>query len=151
MKKTIFTLAITTLVTGTLLNGCKSSTKKEENVQKTSKEVKEEFNTAKDDAEQKEIDAEEWKAFRNESEAKIKNNEERITELKAKMKKPGKKFDEVYAKKIDKLEQKNKNMKTRIETYETIKSEWQSFKREFNHDMDELGQALKDFAVNNKN
>jgi len=29
-------------------------------------------------------------------------------------------------------------------------SDWQSFKREFNHDMDELGHSLKDFTVDNK-
>jgi len=28
--------------------------------------------------------------------------------------------------------------------------EWETFKREFNHDMDELGKALKDLTVDNK-
>ena len=31
-----------------------------------------------------------------------------------------------------------------------IQSNWESFKREFNHDMDEIGQALKDLTVDNK-
>jgi hypothetical protein len=29
-------------------------------------------------------------------------------------------------------------------------SDWQSFKREFNHDMDELGNAFNNLTVNNK-
>jgi hypothetical protein len=38
-----------------------------------------------------------------------------------------------------------------MDTYKNdANSNWQSFKREFKHDTDELGQALKDFTVNNK-
>jgi hypothetical protein len=37
-----------------------------------------------------------------------------------------------------------------MDTYEKKQSDWESFKREFNHDMDELGQALKDLTVDNK-
>ncbi|MBK7336847.1 MAG: hypothetical protein IPJ00_12050 [Saprospirales bacterium] len=94
---------------------------------------------------------EEWQAFRNETEARIKVNEARIAELKVKMKKSGKSMDALYADKINALEQKNKDLKTRMDNYEQNKTEWQAFKREFNRDMDELGQALKDFSVDNKN
>jgi hypothetical protein len=31
-----------------------------------------------------------------------------------------------------------------------IPGDWESFKREFNHDVDELGQALKDLTVDNE-
>jgi chromosome segregation ATPase len=94
---------------------------------------------------------EEWKAFKTETELQIKANENRIAELRAKMKKSGKTFDEMYEKNINNLEQKNKDLKARLNGYETNQSDWESFKREFNHDMDELGQALKDLTVDNKN
>jgi DNA-directed RNA polymerase subunit N (RpoN/RPB10) len=35
--------------------------------------------------------------------------------------------------------------------YEKSQSDWEAFKREFNHDMEELGKALKDLTVDNKN
>ena len=94
--------------------------------------------------------AEEWKEFKNDSEIKIRNNEIRIAELKAKMNKPGTTLDPLYEKRIDTLEKKNRDLKARIADYEKSQSDWQTFKREFNHDMDELGQALKDFTVDNK-
>ena len=81
---------------------------------------------------------------------KIKENEVRIAELKVKMKKPGKILDPLYEKKIEMLEQKNIDLKAKMEAYEKNQSDWESFKREFNHDMDELGSALKDLTVDNK-
>jgi hypothetical protein len=65
------------------------------------------------------------------------------------MKMPGKTLDPLYEKKIEILEQQNKDLKKRIEDYETSQSDWEKFKSEFNHDMEELGKALKDFTVDN--
>ena len=61
--------------------------------------------------------AEEWKTIRNESELKIKENEIRITELNAKMKKTGELFDALYQKKIDNLEKENRYLKARLEGF----------------------------------
>ena len=154
MKKTIFTLAIATmLITGTIYTGCQSQTQKSETARDKVQDAKEDLRDARKDANieaQKVATAEEWKTFRLESDAKISDNESRIAKLKVKMNKPGKTLDARYEKKIDALEQKNKELKTRIEEYETSQSDWQSFKREFNHDMDELGQAFKDLTGNNE-
>ena len=39
----------------------------------------------------------------------------------------------------------------KLDNYKVDASEnWESFKREFNHDMSELGDALKDITVDNK-
>ena len=41
-------------------------------------------------------------------------------------------------------------MKKRLEDYKAdSKDKWESFKTEFNHDMDELGSAFKDLTVKN--
>ena len=100
--------------------------------------------------EQKAADEKEWMDFKTASEVKIKENETRITELKAEMTKSGKKLDAAYEKKIVAEEEKNKALETRMTAYHTGQRDWAEFKREFNHDMDELGQALKDLTVNNK-
>jgi hypothetical protein len=147
MKKTIITLAVVvSVVSGTLFTACGPATPKEEAAKDQVQQAKDELKDA-----QKAATAEEWQAFKDESEVKIKDNEIRIAELKAKIKKSGKELDALYEKKIEALEQQNKDMKARISAYETNKkSDWESFKREFNHDMDELGKALKDLTVDNK-
>jgi chromosome segregation ATPase len=153
MKKVIFILAMTTtFMTVTIFTGCQSSTQKQEAAQAKVKDARQDLNEAQKNANevaQKAATAEEWKTFKRESELKIKNNEIRIAELKIKLKNPGEIFDALYENKIIKLEQQNKDVKAKLEAYEKSQSNWESFKREFNHDMDELGKALKDLTVNN--
>ena len=154
MKKVIFMLAVSSMfIASTFLTSCQSETQKSDAAQTKVQDAKEDLKEAQTDAAvaaQKAANAEEWKAFKTESEAKIKANEVRIAELKDKMKTSGKTMDTVYSKNVDLLEQRNKDLKNRMDAYEKGQSDWESFKREFNHDMDELGQALKDLTVNNK-
>jgi hypothetical protein len=154
MNKTIITLAITSmLVAGSVFTSCKSPAQKEDAAQAKVEDAQQDLNAAQDKADAatlKVATAEEWKIFKTESEIKIRDNEIRIAELKAKMKKPGKVFDSMYEKRIDALEQQNRDLRLRMETYEKSQSDWETFKAEFNHDMDELGKALKDLTVDNK-
>jgi len=59
---------------------------------------------------------------------------------------------EKYDSQIAELESKNAAMKVRITDYKDDgKDKWQSFRTEFNRDMDELGNSLKNFnTTNNK-
>jgi uncharacterized protein HemX len=146
MKKTLISLAIVaSALAVSIFTSCGPANPKEQADQTQVKKDKEELKI-----DQRAATAEEWKTFKDESELKIKDNEARIAELKAKIKKSGKELDAVYEKKVDALEQQNRDLKARIDTYEKNgKSDWESFKREFNHDMDELGKALKDLTVDN--
>ena len=154
MNKTIITLAVTSmLVAGSVFTSCKSPAQKEDAAEAKVEDAQQDLNAAQDKADAatlKVATAEEWTAFKNESEIKIRDNEIRIAELKAKMKKPGKVFDSMYEKRIDTLEQQNRDLRIRMDTYEKSQSDWETFKAEFNHDMDELGKALKDLTVDNK-
>ncbi|MBE0653038.1 MAG: hypothetical protein IH594_04535 [Bacteroidales bacterium] len=154
MKRTIFILSVTiTLMAGTIFTSCQSSVQKQDAAQAKVQDARQDLNEAQKDANaigQELATAEEWATFKSESEIKIRDNEIRITELNVKMKKPGETFDELYAKKIANLELQNKEMRTRLIEYEKSQSNWETFKREFNHDMDELGKALKDLTVDNK-
>jgi hypothetical protein len=96
------------------------------------------------------VKTEEWRIFRNEADARIRSNDIQIAALKKKMEKPGNKMDADYPQSILDLEKKNKDLQDRMNAYEKNQSDWESFKREYNHDMEELGEALKDFRVNNK-
>jgi len=153
MKKTIFTLAVVPFIAGMLMMSCKSSTKEEKESQEKVQDAKENVQEAKDSlvAAKKAATDEEWKAFKKKTDSVINDNEARIAELKLKMKKTGKSIDAKYQENIDILEQKNKDLKIKMDAYKNdANSDWQSFKREFNHDMDELGQAFKDLTVDNK-
>jgi hypothetical protein len=155
MKQPIFKFTIcSTILVSALLIGCNTSADKKE------EQAKEEVTEAKDnlkevqaenlDQAKKTANAEEWAAFKKESEYSIKLNEERITELRHKMKKSGKTLDEIYLERVQTLERKNVDLKNRIDTYNKNQSNWEEFKREYKHDMDELAKALKDFTINNK-
>lgn len=136
-----------------MLSGCQSSAQKQEAARNNVHDAREDLNAAQKDAkeiEQKVATAEEWRTFKSESDKKIKDNEIQIAELKVRMKRPGQVFDALYEKKITGLEQQNLKMKAKLDEYEKSQSNWESFKREFNHDMDELGKALKDLVVDNK-
>ncbi len=93
----------------------------------------------------------EWLSFKSNAELKIIANDKAIADYKVSMTGTNGKRRSNYDKKIDALELKNKELKAKLEKYpETGKSTWEQFKNEFSHDMDELGSALKDFAVNNE-
>ena len=115
----------------------------------TKEDLKEEVKDANADAVKK-ANAEEWKEFKAKSNEEIKENEKKIAELKVKLKKPGKMLDPMYEKRIANLEEKNRNLQLKLDGYETNQSDWESFKAEFKHDMDEFGKAFKDITVNNE-
>lgn len=153
MKKTVLIFAIATIIGGSFMISCKSSTKEEKESQEKVVEAKEDVQQAKDSLKvaKKEANAEELKAFKKETDSVINTNKAKIDVLKSKMKKTGESIDATYQKNITDLEQKNKALKIKMETYKNdANSDWQSFKREFKHDLDEIGQAFKDLTVDNE-
>lgn len=151
-KTTTFLIAIM-LAAGTIFSGCQSAEKKEENANEKVQDAEQELMQAQQKADAqaaKAVNDEEWRAFKIDAQEKINKNEARIVELKTKKQKPGKMLDSLYEKRIETLVQKNNELKAKIDAYEMEHSDWETFKREFNHDMDELGQALKDITVDNK-
>lgn len=133
MKKVIIALTITSaLFAGTMLSSCESS------------------NSKVDDNKQKTEMADEWKTFRADALAAIAQNETRIAEARVRMTETGAVIDAVLENRIDRLQERNRNLKLKLEAYQYDQSGWESFKEEFNHDMKELGNAFKDITVDNK-
>lgn len=153
MKKSIFALAVMMVVTGTILTSCKPKTAEEQESQEKVEDAKDNLAAAKDSlsAARREATDEEWKAFKNSSDSTIMANDLKIAALKLKIKRTGNNIDSTYQKSVYVMEQRNRNLKLKMDAYKNdVSSDWQSFKREFKHDTDELGQALKDLTVNNK-
>lgn len=153
MKKSIFTLAFIGCVAGTMLISCKPSTKEEKESQEKVQIAREGVQEAKDTlvVAKQAASAEEWKAFKKEKDSIINDNNYRIAALKKEMKLQSKSINAKYQKTIADMEQKNKDLKVKTDTFKNdANSDWQAFKREFNHDMEEIGRAFKDLSVDNK-
>lgn len=144
---------VATVVIATLVTSCKSNTEKEaeatENVVEATENLKSVTEDMKNDTITKANDAE-WQTYKTEAYNTISDNETRIVELQNAIKKPGNTFDSSYKKSIKNLETKNEALQTKITDYENNKTDWDTFKREFDADMLGLKQAMKDLSVNNK-
>ena len=155
MKKIIFALVVVSITSGLFFVACQKSPKKEDTAQQKLLIAQDSLTQVKNDislADQKKARiSQEWQTLKDDAEDKINKNEIYIAKLKVNIEKTGKSIDSIYTKKIILLEQKNKAIKARIETYKTdTDNDWESFQREFNHDMDELGKALDDLTIDNK-
>ncbi|MHC1776509.1 MAG: hypothetical protein AB9834_13985 [Lentimicrobium sp.] len=95
------------------------------------------------------VSTEEWEMFRIDSDKKLKDNEVRITDLKMKINRSGKKSDLTFAKWVYVLEQQNRFLKERIEVYPEIQSDWESFEFEINKDLEKLLKELKELDTRN--
>lgn len=146
MKNKLFNLAAIVFVSGTMLTGCNMMDKKADSSQDKVEDAKQnvaEANQALNNA---------IEQFKKESEEIIAANEKSIAEFKVKIaeEKAGNKA--ILEKRLDEMEQKNKEMKKKLASYKNDGNEkWNTFKDEFNHDMKELGKAFKDLTVKNTN
>ena len=148
MNRTIFALIIATaLIAGPLFSVCQSALPTMDVAVAPGKmpDAKHELKDVRKDE-----TAQEWEAFKLESAEKIRFNEINIADFKDQMSISQSNYDTICSEKIDKLEQKNKELKTRIERYIIRKNTWGSFRNEFNHVIGELRRSLKDLTVDNK-
>lgn len=146
MKQKFIILALSGLMAGAVLSSCSGSSENKvenaaENVNQAQKDL--------EDAERKY--AEEWDKFQAESDQRIIANETEIANYRER-EKADKQFSKKYKESVDQLEAKNAEMKAKMQNgKEKSKDNWEEFKREWNHDMDELGAAIKDIGKDNKN
>ena len=85
------------------------------------------------------------------AEEKISSYENSIGELKARIAKETKENIAKYEKTLTDLEQKASEIKKKVHEYkEEGKDKWAAYNDKFNHDLDELGKALKNFMVKSK-
>ncbi len=149
MKKSIYSMGLAALMLTPMLISCETQEHKDGQVQAAQAELDQLTKDAADKA-AKDKQAEEWAAFKQETLTRIQANTDRIAELRVKKAKPGKVLDPLYAAKIDALQERNNDLRGRLDAYEKENSDWESFKREFNSDMEGLGKAFEDLGTDNK-
>ncbi len=144
MKKSLALSIAAIIVAGTIITSCDSPKEKveaaQENVTESSKDL--------DDANKAYLaDVETYRVATNE---RIAANNKTLEDLKVSVNKDKAKVKAEYNVKIAELEKKNADMKKKMDDYKAVeKDKWESFKQEFNHDMDGLGDAFKDLTVKN--
>lgn len=144
MKKSILILASATLVSGLALTSCNSSS---ENVDKAEQAVTDANNELEKANQEYLADIEN---YRTETASKIAANNQSIIDFNLRIEKEKKEVKDDYKKQIAELELKNSDMKKKMDDYKAEgKDNWETFKTEFSHDMDELGAAFKDLTVKN--
>ncbi|MFN3852059.1 MAG: hypothetical protein ACK4NY_21670 [Spirosomataceae bacterium] len=149
MKNLILTLVVISSISISNIYG--QEDKKAAKARKEVSEAKKNVAEAQMDLREAKIDsAINFQEFKKNAEAIIAQNQDAIAELKAQKWNDNKMANKKYNKKVNALEQKNNDLKKKIDRSVTTKTnKWTEFKREFNHDMEELGKAIKDIGINN--
>ncbi|QCE40483.1 hypothetical protein [Psychroserpens sp. NJDZ02] len=164
MKAKILALAVIVIMAGSTLISCGQSSKQD------AKAVKEDAKALGKDLKKGAVDTNKeikmtvnsnWKKFENASQSAIEATDTQIKALRTKIETVSKAEKEKLTTALDQLEQKNEALKDKlakkrnefkegvISFNETTIANEQKFEREFTHDMDELGSALKDLFKNN--
>lgn len=93
----------------------------------------------------------EFQKSEKESQTTIRNNEKKISDLKRKFSKFTSREKAEYQRNLRIAEQKNAKLKRQLANYsEKQQDKWMSFKRDFNGDLNEVGESLRDFKVEKK-
>lgn len=164
MKTKILALAVIVFMAGSTLISCGQASKQDaKSVKQDAKELGKDLEKGAVDT-SKEIKMtvnENWKKFENASQSAIQATDTQIKTLRTKMESAGKAEKEKLTTALNQLEQKNEALKDKlaergkefkdgvISFNETTITSEQKFEREFTHDMDEIGAALKDLFKNN--
>lgn len=144
MKTSILKLAIYTCLSSAMLTGCSSSAEKVQ-------EAKNDVNVANQElAKANEEYLKDIETYRKETADRIAANEKSVEEFNARINSKRIEVRAEYREKMTELQHKNSDYKKRIDDYKADgKENWEKFKKEFNHDMDELGNAFRDLMIQN--
>ena len=146
MKKSILVRVAFVFITSTVvLSSCSTPA---ENVQDAEVNVAE---ANKDLEKANAVYMAEMAAYKAETTEKIAANKLIIKEFNDRVAKDKETAKAEYQMKVTELEKKNSDLKKKMDDYKSDgKENWEKFKTEFNHDMDELGKSFKDFTVKSK-
>ena len=138
MKNLKKVITISFMIIGIMLIGCF------ENSEKSKQEIRD--NIEENEAYKLELDE-----YRFRIAEQITTNENSIIAFRSRIASQKKEARADYEKKINDLNNKNTDLKMRLDAFNADNKEsWEMFKVEFGRDMDELGNALRDFTINSQ-
>ena len=148
MNKPIVLLTMAGFVAASVLSSCQSSSNNLGNQE--DKLLKEQVDVveARQDLNQALRDS--VRQFKMDAQAIITENNRKIDDFRQKIADDKKSARDKYGSKISDLEKQNKELQGRLDEFNDENGEkWASFKREFNHDLDEVGNSLEDMTKDN--
>ncbi|MBK8245668.1 MAG: hypothetical protein IPK88_19725 [Saprospiraceae bacterium] len=138
-------LSVAGIASISILSSCNSPAEKVENAQDKVAEANKDLEQANQEY-LMDIDK-----YRRETNEKIAANEKIIADFNSRIEMQKANAKEDYKMKVAELEQKNTDLKKKMDDYkESGKEKWEAFKVEFNSDMQKLGDAFKNFTTDNK-
>jgi len=124
-----------------ILTACNTPSEKVEKAQEEVNEANKDLNQAQ---EEYVTDIENYRKIEDE---KIDANNKSIAEFKARIENDKTEASDKYEKRIAELEQKNSDMKKKMDDYKADgKEKWELFKADFNKGMEDIGQSIKDLT-----
>lgn len=154
MKKTTLIVTLTALLAVFNFMSCKSSKEeKMEDAQENIEEAKEDVaaaNNMDNSATSGTVTVEEWNSYRAGIDARIQANNERIADLKQKIKQPGKVLDNNRQKRIDELEARNAKLKQQLADYKVEAGGWVTFKADIDRELDEISKSIDETIADAK-
>ncbi|MFO7668649.1 MAG: hypothetical protein R6W31_03235 [Bacteroidales bacterium] len=153
MKNSILFLSGILFLSVTIPYGCQPSATKMEAAEDQVQEDRKDLAESKADLYRATQDSIfNYQQFKIDADQKIIAQEKKIADLKARIENESKEVNDDYNKKLAELENKNSELKKKLADYEDDgQDKWKDFKKEFDHDMDNLGKAYKDLTVDNVN
>lgn len=146
MNRTVIILILTIiLAAGIIFTGYRSSAQKQKTAEMNMVYASRAVNTA-----QQPEEVEEWIKFRQESQLKIKNHENRIAEIRLEIENNEEIFDSAFRKKIAFLIEKIRFIKARLESYEKSPGNWKSFRYGINRDLDLIEKQFLEITADTK-
>jgi phosphoenolpyruvate-protein kinase (PTS system EI component) len=144
MKKPVIALAFASLFLSLNLTSCSSPADDVSDAQEEVDDAQNELDVAN-----MELDKD-MKAFRKKTFDKIADNKVQIAELKLAIEKDKSAMKTIHQKQIVELQARNNDLKMRLDNYNGEgEDKWEDFKKELDHDMNEIGNSLKDLTVSN--
>lgn len=144
MRKSILLVTVLLFAMGVLFTNCNSPSQKVENAETNAAEAQEDLDQARQDY------LEDVEVYKKQTAEKIAANNKSIADFNARIETEKAEAKAEYKLKIAELEKKNSDMQKKLDDYKVeSKDQWETFKSEFNRDMDQLGNALQDLTVKN--
>lgn len=127
-----------------IITGCSSPAKKVENAQSDVEKANRELEQANKDY------IADIEAYKKETNEKILANDRTLSEFNTRIEAEKTAVKKDYTKKIAELDQKNSDMKKRLDEYTLEgKDKWEIFKAQYARDMEELNKAFADLTSKN--
>ena len=134
---------ITSILTLLVITSCNSSSEKVENAEQNVVKANQELIEAKEDY------LTDIETYKKEADNKIADNKKIAEEFKLRIEKDKKEAKIKYMKELEKLDQKNSDLKMKMDNYKANgKEQWEIFKIEFTHNMDDLKKGYQNLTKN---